>query len=281
MSRQPIEWYAIFSIAQLSVLIGAYFALRLKTRMKVLMSVCLSILATALLTVLTLCSGINFIGVVDRREYAAGTLVVASPFILILLIKFLIHIAKLFGPLLRENISGQKPAGPERARIVKMMEEGKITAEEGVELLDAMGRSNALQGQDKFSRLDIAMLCAVALVVFGFFMPWAYVNMRGLSDLPGVFGKTTIYQAGYQAGALGWAVFIIALLSAAPVFFTPKDFLYKVSMLQVFLTLMGLVLTVSILIRVGGQFGAGLIVCLAGFAAGLYVSAAKFKGLAA
>ena len=33
----------------------------------------------------------------------------------------------------------------ERSRILKMVEDGKIRSEEGAELLDAMGRSNALR----------------------------------------------------------------------------------------------------------------------------------------
>jgi len=168
----------------------------------------------------------------------------------------------------------------ERSRILKMVEEGKMSADEGRELLDAMGRSSALRGQDKFSRLDIAMLCGVALVILGFFLPWAYIAFPGLGA-PGTLAGSSAYQAGYHVGALGWAVLVIAVVSAIPIFVTPKDLLYKISMLQVFLTLVGCVLVVSVLVRVGGHLGVGLIFCLAGFIVEIVGSAVKLKSLAA
>jgi len=164
----------------------------------------------------------------------------------------------------------------ERAKILRMVEDGKISADEGSELLDAMGRSTALRGQEKFSRLDFVTLIGAALVILGFFLPW--INIRSVTQM---FGRISAYQAGYQVGAIGWAIFIIGVLSAVPVFVTPKDFLYKISMLQIFLTLIGLVLVISVLVRVGEQFGTGLIFCLAGFIVELLASGAKFKRLAA
>ena len=167
----------------------------------------------------------------------------------------------------------------ERSRILKMVEDGRMNSEEGAELLDAMGRSNALRGQGAFSRLDLAMLCGVALVILGFFLPWAYITLPGLGA-SGTFTRSSAYQAGYHVGAIGWAVLVIAVLSAIPIFVTPKDLLYKISMLQVFLTLVGGVLVISVLVRVGGHLGIGLIFCLAGFIVELVGSAVKLKSLA-
>jgi len=172
----------------------------------------------------------------------------------------------------------------ERSRILKMVEDGKISSEEGTELLNAMGRSNALRGQGAFSRLDIAVLCGVALVVLGFFLPWAYIRMPAVAttfDNTSIFEQVSAYQAGYDVGAIGWAVLVIAVVSAVPIFVTPKDLLYKISMLQVFLTLVGGVLVVSVLVRVGGHLGVGLIFCLAGFIVELVGSAVKLRSLAA
>jgi len=193
--------------------------------------------------------------------------------VMLILAVLLVVGSLLFFKWLNENSS---PDEGERKRIMEMVEAGKVSSEEGKELLDALGRSSALRGEEKFSRPDVVMLVAVALVVFGFFLPW--VNIRSTTPL---LGRISGYQAGYHAGALGWAVFIIALLSAVPVFVTPKGFLYKVSMLQIFLTLVGLVLVVSILVRVNDRFGAGLIMCLAGFIVGLIAARAKFRRLAA
>jgi len=145
-------------------------------------------------------------------------------------------------------------------------EDGKINTEEGSELLEAMGRSSALRGQDTFFRLDIAMLIGVALVILGFFLPWAYLGNR-------------MYQAGHHRGPIGWAILIAAVLSAIPIFVTPKDMLYKISMLQIFLILVGLALIIKEL-SVGAD-QAGTIFCLAGFLIALLSSGVKLKSLAA
>ena len=163
---------------------------------------------------------------------------------------------------------GNKAIDDERKRILEMVEAGKISAEEGTELLDTMGRSSALRGEEKFSRADFVMLVGVALVVLGFFLPWVYIG-RGMC------------QVGSQVGAVGWAVFIIGVLSAVPVFVTPKNFLYKISMLQVFLTLIGLVVVINVLRRADDRLGAGLIFCLVGFIVEIIASGAKLKRLAA
>jgi hypothetical protein len=154
----------------------------------------------------------------------------------------------------------------ERNRILKMVEDGKIGTEEGTELLDAMGRSSALQGQDKFSRLDIAILVGVALVILGFFLPWAYLG-HGM------------YQAGHHRGPIGWAVLIVAVFSAVPIFVTPKDLLYKISMLQIFLILVGLALVIKELAVGADQ--AGSIFCAGGFVVAFFGSVIKLKSLAA
>jgi hypothetical protein len=154
----------------------------------------------------------------------------------------------------------------ERSRILKMVEDGKINTEEGSELLEAMGRSSALRGQDTFSRLDIAMLIGVALVILGFFLPWDYLGNR-------------MYQAGHHRGPIGWAILIAAVLSAVPIFVTPKDMLYKISMLQIFLILVGLALVIKELTVGADQVGS--IFCAVGFFVALLSSGVKLKSLAA
>lgn len=156
----------------------------------------------------------------------------------------------------------------ERNRILKMVEEGKINTEEGTELLDAIGRSSALRGEEKFSRVDMIMLMGAALVVLGFFLPWEYIQRR-------------VYMSGLDVEPVGWAILIIGIASVIPIFVTPKNFLYKISMLQIFLNLIGIALVVSILVRVGDKLGAGLIFCLAGFIVETVAAVAKFKKLAA
>lgn len=154
----------------------------------------------------------------------------------------------------------------ERDRILKMVEEGKISTVESSELLDALGRSTAMRGEEKFSRQDFVILLGSALVVLGFFLPWTYLGNR-------------MYQVGSQVGAVGWAVLIVGIFAVVPVFLTPKNLLYKMSMLQMFLTIVGLALIVSVFFRIGGNFGPGLVICLIGFAVELIACFGKFKQL--
>jgi hypothetical protein len=266
--------YAVFFVVQLVILMVVYIVLRFRVKLKVMNSVCLAVLIVATLTLLLLCIDARSIGSVtpaDIQEYVTGTLVVAVPFLLILTIPF--HVS-----LLREIKSIKKSVGPEKARILRMIEEGKITAEEGGDLLEAMGRSNALRGQDSFSRLDMAILGGVALVVVGFFLPWVHIRPSTLG-MHNMLGLHSAYQAGYHS-ALGWTIFAMAIVSIIPVFVTPKSLLYKISIFHLFITLVGLLLVLITLLRAGSHLGIGIIICAVGFTIELIAAGAKFKRLA-
>lgn len=236
--------------------------LRFAAKLRWLTAICVAILVGLIYCTL----GIQFYGGAPKIALGPLGLLPAAVCVLILVVQFL-----------RWAGSGENGAvnAAERAKILRMVEDAKISAEEGSDLLDAIGRSSALRAQEKFSRLDFVTLIGAALVILGFFLPWVYIHMHSHVVY------TWVYQAGHQVGALGWTIFIIGILSAVPVFVTPKDFLYKISMLQIFLILIGLVLVISVLVRAGSNLGAGLIICLAGFVIELCASAAKFKRLAA
>ncbi len=192
----------------------------------------------------------------------------------------LVYIAWFFQWVFSASTAKSSVNPQERSRILKLVEDGKINTEEGKELLDAMGKSSALRGEEKFSRVDLAILAGVGLVVLGFFLPWNYVRLPKMPGL-GIMGSSSAYQAGYNAAAIGWTIFIIALASAIPVFVTPRNLLYKISMLQIFLAVIGVILVISVLVQVGEHLGVGLIICLAGFLTAFFASLAKFKSLAA
>jgi hypothetical protein len=154
----------------------------------------------------------------------------------------------------------------ERSKILKLIQDRKISSNEGKELLDAMGRSNAPGGQGGLSRLDKTILAAAALVIVGFFLPWAYIARGG-------------YQAGYHRGPLGWSVLIVALLSTVPVFVTPIKLLYKIAMLRIFLILAGLAIMIKELITIKNNLGAGLVLCGIGLLLALISSGFKLKTL--
>lgn len=169
----------------------------------------------------------------------------------------LILVIKFFRWLLATGTEQAHVNAAERSRILKMVEEGRINTEEGAELLDAMGRSNALRGQDTFSRFDIAMLVGVAMVIIG------QVSMQ------------------HRAGYTDWVVLVIGVLSAIPVFVTPSNFLYKISMLQIFLIFLGSALVISSIIGAASYLYPELILCLIGFVVALLSSAVKLKRLTA
>jgi hypothetical protein len=194
------------------------------------------------------------------------------PFVIILFVLIMFLLARFFKWLFTAASSQASVNPAERNRILKMVEEGKISADEGKELLDAMGKSSALRGEEKFTRVDIVILCGVGLVVLGFCLPWVSSSMFKSG-----------YQAGYQTGAIGWSILIIAIASAILAFVTPSSFLYKITMLQIFLILIGLIIVISILVQVAdySDLGAGLFFCLAGFIVALLASIAKMRSLAA
>lgn len=167
----------------------------------------------------------------------------------------------------------------ERKRILAMVEQGKMTGEEGAELLDALGKSSALRGQQTFGRLDVAILIGVAVTVFGFFLPWGYINIASLNYMSQALVAGEMYQAGYHTGAIGWAVLISAILAALLVFITPKEYLYKLVLLQVLSICTGMAIVMSVWWRVGTEVGAGVIICLLGFGLALVASGMKLKAL--
>lgn len=256
----------LFLLIQLGILGGMYLFFRLACKLSVLTSICLAVLIIPIPAVL----GIRLLG----GGIFFGPIVFLLPAIsaVILIIQFFRWVAK------GDQNTGGVVTSEERQKTLRMVDEGKITSQEASELLEALGRSNAMRGQDTFSRLDMMTLVGIGLVVLGFFLPWVHIRI----DMPGFLG-TSGYQAGYHAGPVGWAVIIIAILAALPVFITPKDYLYKLSMLQIFLLILGVAITISLILQAAqvSHMGWGLLVCLAGYVISAIASFMKFKKLAA
>lgn len=258
--------FMLWLVGNLACFVIVLLVLRFVAKLKWRMAVCLSVFAVTVLFIL----GIRIVpGSVRLGRGGMIFLLAAAVCAVVMVAEFVCWV-----------ISGDNTSvnTAERDRILKMVEEGKINTEEGTVLLDAMGRSSALRGEEKFSRVDMTMLIGVSLVVLGFFLPWVYIRAANARIF---IGQVSGYQAGYHAGAMGWAVLIIVIASAIPIFITPKNFLYKICMLQIFLILIGTILVISILVQAGGKLGPGLIFCLVGFVVELFGSGVKFKKLAA
>lgn len=258
--------FMLWLIGNLAFFIIILLVLKSAAKLKWLTAICLSVFATTVFSIL----GLRILPGPSPKLVGGISLLPAAACGVILIIQFFRWVIS--------DSDNTSVNTAERDRILKMVEEGKISTEEGTELLDAMGRSSALRGEEKFRRVDIVMLIGVSLVILGFFLPWVYIPMQ---QVPGPFGQFSVYQSGYHTGPMGWAVLFIVIASAIPIFVTPKDFLYKVSMMQIFLILIGAVLVISLLVRAGTHLGAGLIFCITGFSVELFGCCVKFKKLAA
>ncbi len=135
------------------------------------------------------------------------------------------------------NLASAPPAVPpddrgpgqlssERERVMRMLDEGRITAEEGAELLNALG--NTVQPRAPLARM---VLIGAAILLIGFFLPWFTYNpgreiqrtmeggmpgMRGNMNLPDVFAQTVVSVAGGDVRhGLGWIVLVLGVAAAA------------------------------------------------------------------
>lgn len=89
------------------------------------------------------------------------------------------------------------PAAPadlsaERERVLKLLEEGKVTAEEGAELLNALGETvkPAAAAPAVSTPGRKLMLIGGAIVLVGFFLPWFSVNLGAeMKNLQNQVGK--------------------------------------------------------------------------------------------
>jgi hypothetical protein len=170
----------------------------------------------------------------------------------------------------------------ERRRILGMVEQGKMTGAEGAELLDAMGKSSALRGQQTFGRLDIAILAAFLVTVLGFLLPWVQnsINVAKINaGLMAPAADVVVSAAGYETGPVGWIVLVSACLGVLLVFITPRDYLYKFALLQMLCFSVALAGVISVWWRVGTDVMSGVIVCVIGLACAIVASGMKLRAL--
>jgi hypothetical protein len=147
-------------------------------------------------------------------------------------------------PLLNLSVNGNLPPAaapppaasgtvtPERERVLKLLDDGKITASECAELLNALGHSAqppAPQAAAAASHRKTVLIGA-ALLLVGFFLPWFAVNMGDvnrelMSQMPSFRGAPIMAQ-GLVSGpsvhitggdidhGLGWFVLLFGVVAA-------------------------------------------------------------------
>jgi len=106
-------------------------------------------------------------------------------------------------------------------------------------------------------------------VVVGFMLPWVYVRM----------GEMRGYQAGHHVGFLGWAILVLGLVPAVLASIPALDKVLRQGLLRLILSGTGIAFAVSLMINIGDNMGAGIVLVLLGFVAQL-LSAIGDSGLA-
>jgi hypothetical protein len=131
----------------------------------------------------------------------------------------------------------------EREKVLSLLENGKITAEESAELLNALGgTSQAGKPAAPVSRQQRMVLIGAGLVLLGFFLPWFSVNPRaeigrmvdqmhggfpGIPQMTGMpeFATQIVHVSGGDVHrGLGWLVLLLGLgVAALPHIATTMD----------------------------------------------------------
>ncbi len=140
-----------------------------------------------------------------------------------------------------ENLSS------ERERVLKMLDDGKITAQESAELLSALSISDKTSQQPKslpVSRHRKLVMVGLALLLIGFFLPWFSVNIgnemnRAMGQMQQSFNGVMPQNSGMEfsmpsmnmktgsisvaagdiAHGLGWWILILGLVAGVLPFF--------------------------------------------------------------
>jgi hypothetical protein len=123
---------------------------------------------------------------------------------------------------------------PERERVLKLLDAGKITAQESADLLNALGHATPPRPAKPADPVLAAgphrkfVLIGAALLLVGFFLPWFSINLgRAMSQAMGQFGQPfgmsmtpnfstgTTHIAGGDIGyGLGWIILLLGLTAA-------------------------------------------------------------------
>ena len=157
-----------------------------------------------------------------------------------------------------EGVPAHRRADPqERAVILKMMSEGKVTGEEAVELLNAAGGSQGIRsGSAVVSSGALPSLIGALPVSVGFVLPWIYVRMGNISG----------YQTGYQTGVLGWVILLLGVTPAILSCIPALDKHLRQPLLRLVLSVIGGGFAVAIAIKTGDNpLPVGIYIVIVGF----------------
>ena len=190
--------------------------------------------------------------------------------VMLLVIVAVVLVAIVLGPLALWRVWRRRPARPapgasggvaggeDRQAVLRMLADGKVSADEASALLDALGAPGTPGDRLPLSGGTIASLVAGVMIAAGFVLPWVRVNIAGMRG----------YQAGHHVGFLGWLILSLGLLPAVLACIPALDRFLRQGMLRLLLACTGLAFAGSLAVRVlaGRSFPhVGLVIVLLGF----------------
>lgn len=111
-------------------------------------------------------------------------------------------------PVPASSIASDVQTADDRERVLKLLEDGKITAEEGAELLHALGTATdpSRQVSPRMTRGRVLLLIGAGVLIVSFFLPWFTIDlnqqMHRLSRITSQWQRQTLANAsGFTGGA--------------------------------------------------------------------------------
>ena len=126
----------------------------------------------------------------------------------------------IYGSPAPETTAEPQNSRAERERVLKMLEDGRITAEECSELLNALGHVNPPQTTQTGPATPHRklVLTGLALILVGFFLPWFNLNLgnelsaamgSAPQSMPGFLNRSVFLAGGDMPHGLGWCVLLL------------------------------------------------------------------------
>lgn len=107
-------------------------------------------------------------------------------------------------------VAGTQSAAGERDRVFRMIEEGKISANDGAQLLNALGSVSHVP-EDRAVIVTVGhklTVAGAAILLLAFFLPWFSVSFNG-----------TAFRGGDIEHGWGWMILVLSAAAAALPFF--------------------------------------------------------------
>jgi hypothetical protein len=181
----------------------------------------------------------------------------------------------------------------EREKVLQLLEQGKITANESADLLSALGASLHIPSSATVATPSRRLIwIGTALVFFGFFMPWFTMNpgmevnrmatqmrLSGPQEMQGFQLSTHSFSTigpDVQHG-LGWMVLLTAIAVSALPYFAPEMKLKTRHLIALVGLGVGLMVMLSLLTQNLRFAGIGILFCLAGYAVCILGAAQEWR----